>query len=304
MSYEEALAEIVLADERYVVMTAENRAAIRGLPSVLGERFVDVGIAEQALIGAAAGLALRGRTPIVHALATFLTMRAFEFIRTDVGLGHLPVKLVGGVPGFLSEANGPTHQALEDVALMRGIPNMQVFCPADEQDLVLGLPAVLSSPHPTYIRHNLLSAIVEHSREFKIGRAEVISDGDDVAILVCGLLFRQAYQARNLLQMAGLSVRLSNLRTVKPLDEDEILCAAQKCRLLVTVEDHFQAGGLYSAVGEKLLRHRVTTPVLPLALDGRWFRPALLNDVLEHEGFTGPQIAVKILNTMRENVQT
>src|SRR3954468_20599566 len=121
-TYEEVLLECALADERIVVMTAENRAAIRNLPAKLGERFIDVGIAEQTMIGAAAGLALRGRIPIVHALATFLTLRAFEFIRTDVGIGGLPVKLVGTVPGFLSEANGPTHQALEDVALMRGIP--------------------------------------------------------------------------------------------------------------------------------------------------------------------------------------
>src|SRR5436305_13855158 len=127
MTYEELLEEIAAEDERLVVMTAENRAAIRNLPSKLGNRFIDVGICEQTMVGAAAGLALRGRTPVAHALATFITLRAFEFIRSDVGIGNLPVKLVGGVPGFLSDANGPTHQAVEDIALMRGIPNMQVF---------------------------------------------------------------------------------------------------------------------------------------------------------------------------------
>ena len=131
-----------------MVVTAENRAAIRNLPAVLGERFIDVGIAEQTMIGMAAGLALRGRMPVVHALAAFLTMRAFEFIRTDVGIGRLPVKLVGGVPGFLSDANGPTHQAIEDIALMRGIPGMKVFCPADEADLIAALPALLADPAP------------------------------------------------------------------------------------------------------------------------------------------------------------
>src|ERR1700730_2931308 len=123
-TYEEVLKECALADEHIVVMTAENRAAIRNLPAHLGERFIDVGIAEQTMIGAAAGLALRGRIPIVHSLATFLTLRAFEFIRTDVGMAGLRVKLVGALAGFLSEANGPTHQALEDLALMRGIPGM------------------------------------------------------------------------------------------------------------------------------------------------------------------------------------
>src|SRR6476620_1574638 len=114
-----------------MVLTAENRAAIRNLPAKIGDRFIDVGIAEQTMIGMAAGLALRGRIPVCHALATFLTLRAFEFSRPDVGIPRLPVKLVGGVPGFLSDGHRPTHQALEDIALMRGVPGMQVFCPAD-----------------------------------------------------------------------------------------------------------------------------------------------------------------------------
>jgi transketolase len=294
MSYEEALTEIALADERYVVMTAENRAAIRNLPSALGERFIDTGITEQAMIGAAAGLALRDRIPVVHALAAFLTMRSFEFIRTDVGMPCLPVKLVSGVPGFLSSANGPTHQALEDVSLMRGIPNVHIFCPADEQDLVIGLRSVLGSPNPFYIRHNPLPAAIEHDLRFKIARAEVISDGTDVSILVYGMLFGQACQARHTLEAEGFSVRLINLRTVKPIDERAILRAARETSLVVTLEDHFLTGGLFSIVSELLVRHRVTANVLPIALPDRWFKPASLDDVLEHEGFTGRQIAERI----------
>src|SRR3970040_3153918 len=105
MNYEQRLLELIQNDDRIVVMTAENRAAMRNLASQIGDRFIDVGIAEQTMVGMAAGLALRGRIPVVHALSTFLTMRAFEFIRTDVGIAHLPVKIVGYVPGFLSEAN-------------------------------------------------------------------------------------------------------------------------------------------------------------------------------------------------------
>jgi transketolase len=300
MDYESALTEIVLSDDRYIVMTAENRAAIRGLPTVLNGRFIDTGITEQALVGAAAGLALRGRTPVVHGLAAFLTMRAFEFARTDVGLGGLPVKLVGSVPGFLSDANGPTHQALEDVALMRGIPNMEVFCPADEQDLVLGLPHVLSSPKPTYIRHNPLRAVIEHDRSFEIGQAERVADGADVTILVYGMLFRQAYKARNLLHMQGISTRLLNLRMVKPIDEAAVLSAAAETSLLVTLEDHFLSGGLFSIVCELLQRHRVTARVVPLALDNRWFRPGLLHDVLEHEGFGEAQLAGRICGELQQ----
>ena len=115
MNYEQKLKELALADERIIVMTAENRAALRSMPAALRDRFIDTGITEQCMIGAAAGLALRGRHVVAHALAAFLTLRSFEFIRTDLGIGNLPVKLVGAVPGFLSDGNGPTHQAIEDI---------------------------------------------------------------------------------------------------------------------------------------------------------------------------------------------
>src|SRR6185369_851945 len=117
--------------------------------------------------------ALRGRKPIVHALAAFLTMRAYELIRTDVGIGRLPVKLVGGVPGFLSDANGPTHQAIEDVALMRGIPGMEIVCPTDEEELAAALPAILASPRPAYIRYVGGAARVPHATPFQLGKAEL-----------------------------------------------------------------------------------------------------------------------------------
>src|SRR5262249_18410021 len=152
VTYEERLTEIAEKNADVVVMTAENRAAIRNLPGRLGSRFIDVGIAEQTLVGAAAGLALRGRVPVVHALATFLTMRAFEFIRTDVGVAQLPVKFVGAFAGFLSEANGPTHQALEDVSLMRGIPGMKVCCPADEDEMTEALASIVDDDAPWYVR--------------------------------------------------------------------------------------------------------------------------------------------------------
>jgi transketolase len=308
-NYEQTLLDLMAADERIIVMTAENRAAIRNLPNLSPQRFIDTGITEQTMVGAAAGLALRRRIPIVHALATFLTLRAFEFVRTDVGIGNLPVKLVGGVPGFLSDGNGPTHQAIEDVALMRGIPNMYVFCPADEQDMLLGLSQIIRSPHPTYIRYNGLKPVIDHDARFEIGKAEVwrnqvrrtsesashLDDKDDVAILVYGMLFAQAWAAKSILEAEGLSVRLINVRMPKPIDEEAILSAARESNLLVTIEDHFLTGGLYSIVAETLLRHGETAEVLPFALNERWFKPALLDDVLRYEGFTGEQIAARIL---------
>jgi transketolase len=180
---------------------------------------------------------------------------------------------------------------------------MQVFCPADAQDLTLGLPNFLGSPNPVYIRHNPLDPVFDHHRDFQIGRAEVIGESADVAILVYGTLFSEAYNARELLQTEGISAGLLNLRTVQPIDEGAILRATRRARLLVTLEDHFLTGGLYSMVSEILTRHRMSISLLPLALDHRWFKPALLPDILQYEGFTAPQIAETIiqeLNTVPE----
>lgn len=304
MNYEELLKELVLNDERIMVLTSENRAAIRNLPEQIGNRFIDVGISEQTMIGIAAGLALRGRIPVAHALATFLTMRAFEFIRTDVGIANLPVKLVGAVPGFLSEANGPTHQAIEDVSLMRGIPNVNVFCPADEEDMLIGLKDVLLSSSPFYIRFNNLKSAVKHNLDFVIGKAEVISYGTDITILTYGMLLRQAYEAMIMLESKGLSIRLINLRTLKPIDEEVIINASEETSLIVTLEDHFITGGLYSILGEIFLKNNLTNSVLPIALDNKWFKPALLQDVLSYEGFNGPQIAERIINHFQTKTDT
>src|SRR5262249_22637628 len=162
---------------------AENRALVRNIPKALGARFIDTGITEQTMVGMAAGLALRGRIPIVHALAPFLTMRAFEFIRTDVGIARLPVKLSGYISAVLSDGNGPTHQSIEDVAIMRGIPGMEVFAPADEDDLVKVLPAVWTSAMPAYVRINHKKGNYVHE-PFLPGKAEWVAEGKDVTLLV------------------------------------------------------------------------------------------------------------------------
>ena len=297
MTYADIVLELINEDDRYMIMTSENRAAFRALPPLIPKNFIDTGITEQTMIGMAAGLALRGRVPVVHALATFLTMRAFEFIRTDVGIGNLPVKIVGAVPGFLSDGNGPTHQAIEDVSIMRGIPNMNVFCPADEDDMLKGLKAMIQYPSPFYMRYNPTKALVEHS-PLQIGKAEIFGDGTDIAILVYGFLFGEAFKAKQLLEANGKSVRLINIRTPKPIDEEAVLNAVRECKQIVTIEDHLITGGLYSIVGELLLKNRIAANVLPIALK-TWFKPALLNDVLEYEGFTAEKISHASLNNFQ-----
>jgi len=294
MTYEDLLCDLCLRDERLVVMTAENRATIRGLPARLGPRFIDTGITEMTLVGAAAGLALRGRIPVVHALAAFLTLRACEFVRTDVGIAGLPVKLVGFVPGFLSTANGPTHQAIEDVAVMRQIPGMRVFCPSDRDDLLAGLPEVLSDPHPWYIRYHDAPATIGHAAPMPpLGRAEMLRDGEHVTLLAHGLLVSQALGAASRLADQGIQARVLNLRTLAPVDAGAVVAAAAETSLLVTVEDHLQTGGLFSVVCEALVRAGAACPVLPLGLE-TWFRPTLLEHVLELEGFTPEAIATRV----------
>jgi transketolase len=304
MTYEEKLRELAELHPELVVLTAENRAPMRNLAPMLGERFVDVGIAEQTLIGAAAGLALRGRIPVVHAFSSFLTMRAFEFIRTDIGVGGLPVKLLGAMSGFLSEANGPTHQALEDISIMRGIPGMQVVCPADTEDLVNAFAGIVAGRSPCYVRYTSSPPAVNHAAQFEIGKAETIFKGKDITILTYGFLLREAVKSAELLEAEDVSVRLLNLRSLKPIDEAAILRAASETGLLVTIEDHFLTGGLYSILSELLTRHRIASDVLPIALENRWFKPALLNEALEYEGFTAPQLAARILERLRQTNHT
>lgn len=296
-TYEEALEALASERDHLLVLTAENRAHIRGLSERLGTRFLDFGICEQTLIGAAAGLALRGRLPVVHALATFLTLRAFEFIRTDVGIAHLPVKLIGFVPGFLSEANGPTHQAIDDLAVMRAIPGMQVFCPSDLPDLLEALPQVLDSPSPAYLRYTAHPPAVAHQEPFAIGRAEWLAREQGVALLTYGPLLREVERARAILAARGVPVSLINLRSLEPVDEEAIAEAARG-ELLVTIEDHFHRGGLHTIVAEVCLARRLAPRVLAIDLGDHFFRPGLHADVLAHHGFTGRRIAERILDAL------
>jgi transketolase len=304
MNYEQLLTETALADERFIVMTAENRALIRNIPNhpTLAKRFIDTGITEQTMIGMAAGLALRGRIPVVHALAAFLTMRGFEFIRTNVGIANLPVKLTGFIPGFLSDGNGPTHQAIEDISIMRGIPHMHVFAPADEDDMLIMLPEVWHSPSPAYTRANLIKPMIGHDKNYQIGKAEVIAEGSTITFLTYGMLFNNVFLAKQILETQDLSIGLINMRSLKPVDEEAIIKAAKESELVVIVEDHFKIGGLYSIVAEVLLKNQLTANVQSLSLNENWFRPGRLNEVLDYEGFTPEKIAVRSLNLLESSV--
>jgi transketolase len=280
MNYPEIIKNYALKDENVVVFTAENRAVVRDLPPILGDRFIDVGITEQNMIAMAAGMALRGRKPICHALTNFLLFRAYEFIRNDVGIPNLPIKLSGWIPGFLSDGNGPTHQSLEDVGLMSLIPGMQVFCPSDNEDMCLMLETIWNSPHPSYLRVNPRPAKIEHKQAFEIGKAEIIAQGIDLTLLVYGFLLEEALVAKEILEKDGLSVGLVNMRSLKPIDEECILQLTETTGKLVMIEDHFSTGGLYSKVCEILARNQKTSPLQSISMGERWFKPWSLRVLL------------------------
>jgi transketolase len=309
--YEQQLLRLTAADDRVLVMTAENRAPMRNIIAELGERFIDVGIAEQTLIGMAAGLAMNGRRPIVHALASFLTMRAFEFIRTDVGIPRLPVILVGFVPGFLSDANGPTHQALEDISLMRGIPGVNVFCPSSIDELASALPELVKSNSPWYVRFAPTSpSATMPAEKFVLHHPMCVCDGRDIALLTFGRLLEPAYQAAEILAGRGISCSVVNLHTIKPIPEEFLENCLVRYPMIVTIEDHFRHGGISSLVagfiGEranKISRRGGIVPFfLPVTLGDRWFTPALLKEVLEVEGFTAEALENKIQSTFEAEV--
>ncbi|MFM7019182.1 MAG: transketolase family protein [Aquirufa sp.] len=292
-TYEELLRDTALADERFVVMTAENRALVRNLPSVLGDRFVDTGITEQTMLGAAAGLALRGRIPVVHALAAFLTMRAFEFTRTSVGIANLPVKMSSFIPGVLSDGNGPTHQAIEDISIMRGIPGMEVYAPADAQDLVDMLPTIWATPNPSYVRINTRPAKYDHA-PYEHGKAEVIAKGDDLTIVTYGFMFEASLEAQRKLTENGFSVGLINFRSLKPFDGEAIRSLIGQTKQIISIEDHFITGGLFSILAEFLVKEGLSIPVHPIGFDAKWFKPARLPEVLAYEGLDAEGLVKRI----------
>ncbi len=292
--YEELLNKLIAQNDRIKILTAENKAALREIPEIIGDSFIDVGIAEQSLVGISAGMALRNKIPIAHALAAFLSMRSFEFIRTDCGYPNLPVKLVGSFAGFLSSANGPTHQAVEDCGIMAGIPNMSVFCPADLDDMLKCLPDIIEHNGPVYIRYNDTDSGYEHS-DYEFGKAEEIYSGKDLTILTFGVLFDQAKKSADMLRQQGIDAGLLNLRTMKPIDKELILEKIRDNKLVVCVEDHFIDSGLYSILCKMFIEEGTLVPILPIGLTD-WFKPVPFDEVLKYEGFTAEAISKKIVD--------
>ena len=292
MRYGDVLKKKIEEDNRFFVLTAENMGPIYYIIDDIKENYLDVGISEQTMIGIAVGLALRGRIPVVHAMSSFLLMRPFEFIRTDIGYGNLNIKLVGTAAGFLSEKNGPTHQCIEDISLMKNIPNMHVYAPADNDDMTKMEKKILEENMPSYLRYNDMEVEYSHE-EFEIGKAEVIGKGKDIAIITYGTMFKECLKLKRELEKRKIGVTLLNLRTIIPIDEKRILEVADYCDKIIVVEDHFEFGGCYEQICEILFKNKKMKDILAINLKN-YFKAGSLEDVIKNEGFSVKDLIKKI----------
>ena len=224
------------------------------------ERFFEMGIAEQNLVGAAAGLATVGFTPWISTFAAFLAKRALDQIRVVVAQPGLNVKLCGSYSGILTSKTGKTHQSVEDIAVFRAMPGMTTIVPADVVELRSAMTAMMETDGPVYLRltRDASPAIFPADYRFEIGQGVLLRDGGDVAIVATGVQTVRALEAVDLLAAEGIAASLLHLPTIKPLDVDAIVRVAERTGAVVTAEDHSIIGGLGGAVAETLAEHRPT----------------------------------------------
>ena len=252
-SYGNALKELAAEHDDLIVFDADLAGATKTgtLKKAYPDRHFNCGIAEGNMIGVAAGAAAAGLVPFASTFAMFAAGRAFEQIRNSIGYPHLNVKIGATHGGISVGEDGASHQCCEDFALMRSIPGMVVMSPADDVEARAMVKAAYEHEGPVYMRFGRAAVPVFHEEEgysFEIGKGEVVQDGTDVAIIANGLLVAEAVEAGKVLSEAGISARVINMATIKPLDEELVLKAAKECGKVITCEEHNIIGGLGEAV--------------------------------------------------------
>lgn len=255
----EALVELGEKEPKIFVLGADtvSSVAINGFQEKFPDRFINVGIAETNLIGMAAGLAAAGFIPFAATYGVFASGRPWEQIRTTVCYSNLNVKIGGSHSGLMVGPDGATHQALEEIAIMRCLPKMTVVVPCD---LVETKKATMASAYingPVYIRYGRenVAILTKEETPFEIGKANIMRDGKDVAIIACGTMVYESLMAAEMLESKGIKARVINLHTIKPIDEKVILDAAKDCGAIVTAEEHQIFAGMGSAVAEVIVRN-------------------------------------------------
>lgn len=264
------------------------------------ERFIQVGVAEQNLVTVASGMAAAGKIPFVSSYATFSPGRNWEQIRTTICYNNRGVKIIGSHAGISVGPDGATHQALEDLAIMRALPNMIVLCPADSIEAKKATMEAAEIDKPVYIRlsRDKVPTITTNQTPFKIGKAQVINDGKNATIIACGQMVYYALLAAKQLREDNISVRVINCPTIKPLDSETILLAAEETRAIVTVEEHQVTGGLGGAVAE-LVSQNFPVPMKILGISDHFGESGQTKELLEKFGLTTKEIVKAVTEVLR-----
>ena len=301
-AYMSALEEMAAADARVCAVANDSlsSAKLKNFKARFPDRFINVGIAEQNMVGVAAGLANGGMIPYVCAASCFLTARAMEQIKVDLAYSKANVKLCAMSPGMAYGQLGPTHHSIEDLAWMRVIPNMTVIVPADPVETAASMGYSLKHEGPMFLRIARVPVPCVHADdyEFRPGKAVKLREGSDVTLIANGLLVSRASQAASALESQGISARVLNMSTLKPLDTEAIVDAARNTRGIVTAEEALAAGGLGGAVAEVLaLEHPAPMRILGVA---DTFAPTGTAEfLLEHFGLTAAGIERAALELLR-----
>lgn len=306
-AYGEALKILGQTHENVVVLDADLSSSTKtaGFAKENPDRFINVGIAEQNLIGTAAGLAAAGKIPFASSFAMFATGRAFEVIRNSVAYPELNVKIAATHAGLTVGEDGASHQALEDISIMRSIPNMTVICPADGVEAKAAVLAAADFKGPVYIRLGRSKTPLifnEDDYKFEIGRGLMLSEGTDATIIATGIMVDKAINAKKLLAQEGIDVRVINIHTIKPIDKSIIIDAAKETGCIVTAEEHNIIGGLGSAVTE-VLSENYPVPVKRIGVNDSFGESGTGDALLEKYGLTTEHLvqAVKNIITMKNN---
>ena len=293
-SYGNALAALGAEHDDLIVFDADLAGATKTgtFKKAFPERHFNCGIAEGNMIAVAAGASTMGLVPFASSFAMFAAGRAFEQVRNSIGYPHLNVKIGATHGGISVGEDGASHQCCEDFALMRSIPGMVVMSPADDVEARAAVKAAYEYVGPVYLRFGRLAVPVFHDEatfKFEIGKGEVLQDGSDVAIIANGLMVNEAMEAGKSLKEAGISARVINLCTIKPLDEELVLKAARECGKVITCEEHSVIGGLGEAVCA-LLSEKCPTPVRRIGVNDEYGHSGPAAALLKQFGLSADHI--------------
>ena len=293
-SYGNALKELAREHSNVVVMDADLAEATKTIvfKKEFPNRHFDCGIAEQNMLSAAAGLSTTGVVPFVSSFAMFAAGRAFEQIRNSIAYPKNNVKICASHAGISVGEDGASHQCCEDIALMRTLPNMVVMCPADDVEARAAVKAAYEYEGPVYMRLGRLAVPVfndEETFEFQIGKGQVIHEGNDITIIANGLMVKEALDAAKILEEKGVAVRVINMCTIKPLDEEIVLKAAKETGRIITAEEHSVIGGLGEAVCA-LLSEKCPTPVKRVGVNDTFGHSGPAVDLLKEFGLSAEHL--------------